>query len=485
MLNYLALALIAFALTFVVLGLVQFVRTRRRSTLLWSAIGALALLLFFFLASRFSVQLFGQLPFALDLPAFAANELVLFLVGALAVAAAIGIFLLARQRRNLALGLGIAAAVVLLILLRAASIWTAQTAAIASVTNDHPGLANIRLPDGFRVQEFATGVQEPNSIVFDDENNIYYTELLDGNIVRLRDTNGDGVSDERTIFASDFNLPRGLAWHDGKLYVSSRGQINALTDTNDDGIADQNDLILDGLFSLDIQHSNNGITFGPDGKLYIAIGGPRVGQLELRGQEYWYEGEPSKDWQFAGVMQVDPDGKNPVMFARGLRNPYALAFNSQGQLFATDNGDESIPNPDGDELNLVIQGGDYGYPYYFGIPPPWADTDAPLIRFTPHSAPTGLVVYEADKFPAEYKGNIFTALYWRGLPGNSYRAVARAVPTVRDGVTKWELHDFISGLDRPVALTLGPDGALYIADMRGGKADPEAPGAIYRVTYGD
>jgi glucose/arabinose dehydrogenase len=485
LLNLFALALIAFALTFVVLGLVQFVRTRQQSALIWTGVGVLALLVFYFFASRFAIQLFGELPFALDLPSFATTELLLFLIGALAVAGAVGIFFLARRNRILALALGIGTALGLLVLIRAATIWSAQAAAAASVAIDHPGLASINLPEGFRVREFAAGVQEPNSLAFDDAGNLYYTELLDGNIVRLRDTNGDGVSDERNVFASGFNLPRGLAWNDGKLYVSSRGQINALTDSNDDGTADQNELIKDGLFSLDIQHSNNGIAFGPDGKLYLAIGGPRIGELELRGQEYWFEGEPSKDWQFAGVMQMDSDGKNAGMFATGLRNPYALAFNSAGQLFATDNGDESIPDPDGDELNLIQKGEDYGYPYYFGIPPPWAGTRAPLIRFTPHTAPTGLVAYEGDNFPAEYRDNIITALYWRGLPGNSYRAVARIVPTVQDGITKWELHDFISGLDRPIALAVGPDGALYIADMRGGKADPEAPGAIYRVTYGE
>jgi glucose/arabinose dehydrogenase len=267
------------------------------------------------------------------------------------------------------------------------------------------------------------------------------------------------------------------------LYVASRGQINTLRDTNGDGVADENKVILDKLFTLDIQHSNNGITFGPDGKLYIAIGGPRVGQLELKDQTYWYQGQPRDDWQFAGILQADPDGKNVKLWARGLRNPYNLAFNSSGQLFATDNGDETIPVPDGDELNLIEPGADYGYPYYFGIPPPWTNTRVPIIAFLPHTAPTGITVYEANQFPADYKGDVMVALYWRGRPGASYRQLVRVFQAEQDGKKVWKMRNFVEGLDRPIALAVGPDGSLFIADMRGGKGDAQFPGTIYRVTY--
>lgn len=483
----LALALVAFSLALVVLGAVQFLRTRRRSVLLPAAVGAVTLFLLLFSASSFALRLFGTLPIALDLRDLAFSGLLPFAVGVVAVAGAAGMFWLARRRLLLALGLGIAGALVLLLALRVVTT-TAQTQS-ESAENAHPSLQDIGAPDGFRVQEFARDVQEPNALAFDDAGNLYYTELVDGNIVRLRDTNGDGAADEKKIFASDFKNPRGLAWHDGMLYVSSRGQINTLRDTNGDGTADENKVILDQLFSLDIQHSNNGIAFGPDGKLYIAIGGPRVGQLELKGKKYSYQGQGRDEWQFAGVLQADPDGKNLKLFARGLRNPYAIAFDAQGRLFATDNGDETIPVPDGDELNLIEAGEDYGYPYFFGIPPAWSDTHPPIIAFIPHTAPTGLTVYNVPiptvttAFPKNYDGNLFTALYWHARPGSRYREVVRIVPEDQDGSTVWNMRDFIDGLDRPVALVVGPDGALYIGDMRGGKADPEAPGVIYRVAY--
>ena len=98
-------------------------------------------------------------------------------------------------------------------------------------------------------------------------------------------------------------------------------------------------------------------------------------------------------------------------------------------------------------------------------------------------APTGVVVYDADKFPQEFRGNVLTALYWHGQPGSRYRQITRTFQTEEEGKKVWKTLSFIEGLDRPTAMAVGPDGALYVADMRGGKADPDVPGAIYRVTY--
>jgi glucose/arabinose dehydrogenase len=481
--NLAAAALVAFALGLLTFGIYAYAQTRKPRALLPAGIAVLLLAIFFLLASRFAVQWFGAPVLAIDLRQFAISYLSVLGIGIVAGALAFACVYLARRYGWLAWGLAAVVGVLVLGGLFALTQWNIHATAAKPSDPEHPTLAEIQLPKGFKAQTFAENLQEPGAITFDDAGNLYYAEIVDGRIVRLRDTNGDGVADEEKVFASDFKNPRGLAWRDGALYVSSRGQINTLRDTNGDGVADENKVILDGLFSLDIQHSNNGIRFGPDGKLYIAIGGPRVGQLELKDERYWYQGQPRDDWQFAGVLQMDADGKNPKLYARGLRNPYDLAFGADGRLYASDNGDESIPVPDGDELNLVEEGADYGYPYFFGEPPPWSATRAPIMHFVTHAAPTGVVVYEADQFPKGYRGNVLTALYAHGQPGARYRQITRTFEAEEDGKKIWKTRSFVEGLDHPTALAIGPDGALYIADMRGGKADANFPGAIYRVTY--
>lgn len=498
MIYFVAVALVAFALGLLAYGLYDFARTRKPRALLPAGIAVVLLVAFFLFASRFAVRIFGAPLLGIDLPQFAVTHLSVLGIGILAGALAVAFAYFAQRAPWLAWGIAAVLGVLALGGLYALTQWNAQPTTAAPGGPEHPTLADIKLPKGFKAQTFAENLQEPGAMTFDDAGNLYYAEMVDGRIVRLRDTNGDGAADEEKVFASGFKNPRGLAWHDGALYVSNRGpidapfdpqnvfigQINALRDTNGDGVADENKIILDKLFSLDIQHSNNGIRFGPDGKLYIAMGGPRVGQLELKGETYWYAGQPRDDWQYAGVLQVDADGANPKLFARGLRNPYDLAFGADGRLYASDNGDESIPVPDGDELNLVEEGADYGYPYFFGEPPPWSSTRAPIMHFVTHAAPTGVVVYDATQFPEGYRGNVLTALYAHGQPGTSYRQVTRSLERVEEGKTVWRTRTFVEGLDHPTALAVGPDGALYIADMRGGKADADFPGAIYRVTYG-
>lgn len=495
--NLAAVAFVAFALGLIAYGIYDYWRTRQPRALLPAGIAVLLLGVFLLLASRFAVQVLGAPLLGIDLPEFAMTQLAVLGVAVLAGALAFALAYFARRRAWLVWGLAAVLGVLALGGLFALTRWNARPDAAKQSAPEHPALAEITLPKGFKAQIFAENLQMPGAMAFDDAGNLYYTEMVDGNIVRLSDTNGDGVADQQKTFASGFKNPRGLAWHDGKLYVSNRGpmdapnnpdnpfggQINVLRDTNGDGASDENNLILDGLFSLDIQHSNNGIAFGPDGKLYIAIGGPRVGQLELKDETYWYKGQPRDDWQFGGVLQADADGKNLKLYARGLRNPYDLAFGADGRLYAGDNGDESIPVPDGDELNSIEQGADYGYPYFFGEPPPWSAAHAPIMHFLTHAAPTGVVVYDAAQFPAAYRGNVLTSLYAHGQPDSRYRQVTRTFQSEQDGKPVWKTRSFVQGLDHPTALAVGPDGALYIADIRGGKADENFPGAIYRVTY--
>jgi len=338
---------------------------------------------------------------------------------------------------------------------------------------------DIVVPDGFQITVAYRGLDLPTTLAGDGKQ-LYVTEFQSGLVKRLTDTNGDGIFDNNTKFAEGFKFPRGIAIEPktGDVYVASLGQINALRDTNGDGVADENRVVIDNLFYVDASHANNGIAFGPDGKLYITEGHPRQNQVQInpKNKRVRYKGEPVSEW--AGtILRADPDGKNIEIFAKGFRNPYDLAFDAQGALYATDNGEDlKQGKPEGDELNLIEQGGDYGFPFFVADPPPDSGTRAPLINFEQASSPNGLVIYESDHFPAEYRGNIFVALF------SDPRRIARVF---QDANGKWQAVDFITGLNRPIDLVVGADGALYIADMNSGEgrntADPNNPAVIYRV----
>lgn len=338
------------------------------------------------------------------------------------------------------------------------------------------------VPEGFKISVAYSPVELPTAMVLDGKGHMYVTEFQSGLVKQLTDTNDDGTFDAVTTFADGFNFPRGLALEPktGELYVASLGTITALKDTNDDGAADDKRVILDKLYYVDASHANNGITFGPDGRLYITEGQPRRTQLELqrRRKRALYKGKELPEW--AGtILSANADGTDVQVLATGFRNPFDLTFDSKGNLYATENGEDvGDGNPEGDELNLIEKGKNYGYPFVLGDPPADSDTQAPLISFPHSTSPDGLAVYGADQFPANYKNSIFIALF------SDPRRVVRAWKDDASG--KWQYEDFVTNMDRPIALTVGADGSLYVADMNSGagRNQPgENPSVIYRVEY--
>jgi glucose/arabinose dehydrogenase len=198
------------------------------------------------------------------------------------------------------------------------------------------------------------------------------------------------------------------------------------------------------------------MVFGADGKLYLTNGSTCDDCVE-------------GDERSATILQANADGSGLRVYARGLRNPYDLVFDTRGRLWATDNGSDA-PCATIDELNLITDGGDYGWPYRPACDP-YRDGVAPAASLGLHTASTGIDVYDGAHFPGAYRGNLFLTLwgslaYTPELGPGLYRAVV-------DGAARVER--FGSGFQHPIDVVVDRGGTLLVVDYGSGK--------LYRIAY--
>jgi len=303
---------------------------------------------------------------------------------------------------------------------------------------------------------------------------LYATLPGQGRVVRLPDANGDGRADGVYTFASGLNRPHGLAFHNGYLYVAETNSLSRLRDTDGDGDSDQ----LQRLAPLpgDSVHWSRTVIVGADGKLYVSIGSSCDACVET-------------DPRRATVMQFNADGSGGRVFSRGLRNAVGLAVHpSTGQIWADGNERDGLgDNFPREILSRLIDGADYGWPRC--INGTTADTrfsggcsgvTPPVQTFQAHSAPLGMDFYTGTAFPSEYRGDLYIAFHgsWNRTVPTGYKVVrvpfANGQPTgeVFDFATGW-LHANGSNSGRPVDVVTAPDGSLMISDDKGNR--------IYRV----
>ena len=339
-------------------------------------------------------------------------------------------------------------------------IFAASTPPLIAITErnkpaiqETPTTSEMKISPGFNVSVFIKNepLQNPTSIVFGPDNNLYVANF-NGDIWRISTEDGSSWQ-----YATGFRIPTGLAWHDGMLYVASQGKVSIVHDENGDNIGDVvEDIITDLPAGIYHWHANNGLVFGPDNRLYFAVGSTTDSSVE----SYRYA---------ASVLSAEADGSDLRVFAVGVRNPYRLAFNSKGELFATDNGPNELEDTPADELNLIVEGGDYGFPTEFGIPLPGSAVQSPVALFPPRSSADGLVFYQGNQFPQEFYDNAFVTLLHKG---QIYRV---QFYQSANGNYTTRLSLFVAGLNGPLDIAVGPDGILYVLDF--------IASGIYRIDY--
>ncbi|MCZ6785198.1 MAG: PQQ-dependent sugar dehydrogenase [Proteobacteria bacterium] len=340
----------------------------------------------------------------------------------------------------------------------------------------------IELAEGFGIGLFAEGLRIPRFLRFTSEGDLLVTTTRSGRVVLLfRDADGDGRSDGRRTLLEGLDRPQGMDFLDGFLYVAESGAVGRVRfdPVARTTLGDYERIVED--IPAGGNHYTRTLRFGPDGWMYVSIGS----SCNVCEQD---------DPRRAAIVRYRPDGSGEEIFATGLRNSVGFDWRpGTGELYATDNGRDLLGNDFPPcELNLVVQGGFYGWPYANGDRELDPDLGAgheeevraslpPAHPFRAHNAPLGITFLRGDGVPAAYRGAALVALHgsWNRTKKDGYSVVS-----LHWRGDEIEERAFATGFERdgdvigrPVDVAEGPDGAIYVSD--------DYAGAIYRIAHGE
>lgn len=323
--------------------------------------------------------------------------------------------------------------------------------------NDKSGWENrINVPAGFDVTYLGRVEGHPTSMDFGPDGLLYIANQ-EGSIFTM-DSSGNV-----NTFASGYNTPTGIAFRPGtnQLYISDRLINENVGGEAQISIVGQGQVVGGLPCCYTFLHAAHGIAFGPDGMGYVGVGGRADHGEILDGSGRQDELHPLE----ASILRFNPDNGELSVYARGFRNPYDIAWDANGALWVTDNAPDYGPP---EEVHRVVPGAEHGYPWYdcdtCFSPPPGVAVLPPTYTFVSHASPTGITVYKASQFPANYYNNKFVAL-WSAFPG------AQKVMRLADGPPQ----NFATGFAAPIEVIVGPDGSMYVGDW--------ATGIIFKISY--
>lgn len=365
----------------------------------------------------------------------------------------------------------------------------AMTEYVYEPTHLTPSEATTRgltVPAGFRVTVFATGLGNARMLAVASDGAVYVTRRDEGDVVLVRDRNGDGRADETRVVARRPQM-HGIAIDGRRIYLITVNDVY-VADLRPDGSLGELTRIIDDLPDGG-QHANRTLGLGPDGMLYISVGSTCNACDETSAES-------------ATLLRARPDGRSRTIYASGLRNTIGFGwYPDTGELWGMDNGIDWLGNEhQREELNRLERGAQYGWPYIYADggwnpqdEPPGGLTMAqwdsisrrPALTYTAHAAPMQMAFYDGGMFPAGYAGDAFVAMRgsWNRKPPSGYQIVR-----VRfDAGKPVAFEPFVTGflqteggrhgqLARLAGVAVARDGALLFSD--------DENGVIYRVSYG-
>ncbi len=335
----------------------------------------------------------------------------------------------------------------------------------------------IKAPEGFQVTLFAADelAHDIYSMTIDSHGRVVVAGA--GYVKILHNDDSDGKADRATLFSDKpASGAHGMVFDGDDLICTGDNSLMKLRDTNGDGIADGQPEIWATLKSS--EHGANGVVHGPDGWIYVVCGN----DAGVTAAHATLPTSPVKKPQAGAVLRFSPDGKQSEIFAHGFRNPYDLDFNAHGQLFTVDSDNERdhhLPWYAPTRLFAVAEGMHHGWvlPGHtrsWNRPPYFPDV-APRLSEIGRGSPTGLVVYRHHRFGPEFQGDVFSACWTLGrvyrFDAEKERPLEKCQPTVfleTTGDTGFA----------PVDLAIGPEGDMFVAI--GGRG---TRGGVFRVSH--
>jgi glucose/arabinose dehydrogenase len=350
-----------------------------------------------------------------------------------------------------------------------------------------------KAPEGFKVDLYATGLDNPRTLRTAPNGDIFLAESNPGRIRVFRGLTADSKPELAAVFATGLKSPYGLAFYPPGpdpqwLYVGSTAEIVRFPYHNGDLKATGSPDHVADLPNTG-GHWTRALAFSQDGKkLFVAVGSAsNVDDTDT------HPGEKNR----ADILVCDPSNCVLSIYAYGIRNAGGgIAVNSQtGELWCSVNerdalGDNLVP----DYITHVQEGGFYGWPWWYigghqdprhaGKHPELKDKAiVPDVLLQPHNASLEFAFYDGQQFPAEYKGDIFASEHgsWNKAVRAGYEVIR--VPLHQSGHASGEYEDFLTGFvlpdgnvwGRPVGITVIPDGSLLVSD--------DGSNSVWRVSY--
>jgi len=337
---------------------------------------------------------------------------------------------------------------------------------------DHPvgELADIKAPPEFKVSLFAippavnypvclTAAATGEVFVGVDDQGSLGKIIGRGKVLRCVDTNGDGTADQINQFAQ-VDHPRGLLINQESLWVLHPPTLSVYHDTNRDGVSDKETVLIDGISTADVaarggDHTTNGIQFGIDGWIYIAVGD--YGVTHAQGTDGTVLSRRG-----GGIIRVRPDGKEMEIYCWGLRNILDACIDPEMNIFTRDN------TNDGGEWNVrlsqIFQSAEYGYPSLFMNFR--EETMPPLADFGGGSGCGGLFLDDA-RWPAGFNHTLYTCDW-----GRSKVYLHRLKP---NGVTFQPHQEEFVSIPRPTDLDVDGSGRMYLSSWKNGMFNYDGP----------